>query len=207
MGSHGHGAKTVGRNASQPSAVHSAISAPASSEPNTSADPDSEDDNHNDDNSSMHSERPRSIVQSCIAWAIRYRILLEAAGKVIALFLLVVLGLALLLVTLLPPIDPEHAPDVKIPRSFDDLKRWVHIIHLSALDCPPAYLFRPLDCLPSSLNVVLQIYKQRNFGRVLGSFIAVYLLLVTVSPPSLNVISTDVLSTAYKPSVSPVLYT
>lgn len=65
----------------------------------------------------------RSITQACIAWAIKYRILLEAAGKVIALFLLVVLGLALLLVTLLPPIDPEHAPDVKIPRSFDDLKR------------------------------------------------------------------------------------
>lgn len=28
----------------------------------------------------------------------------------------------------------------------------------------------------SSLNVVLQIYKERNFGRVLGSWIALYLL-------------------------------
>lgn len=123
MKSHVHDATTVGRNASQPSAVHSAPSAPASGEPNSLADPDSENEDHSNDNPSIRSERPRSIVQSCIAWAIRYRILLEAAGKVIALFLLVVLGLALLLVTLLPPIDPEHAPDVKIPRSFDDLKR------------------------------------------------------------------------------------
>lgn len=66
---------------------------------------------------------PPSYYPSFLAWAVKYRILLEAGAKVVGLFLLVVLALALLLVTLLPPIDPQHRPDVKIPRSFEDLKR------------------------------------------------------------------------------------
>lgn len=76
------------------------------------------------DGESVQNENTR--IQAVLAWIVKYRILLEAAGKVVALFLIVALGLALLLVTLLPPIDPIHRPDVKIPRSFDDLKRCVH---------------------------------------------------------------------------------
>jgi len=82
---------------------------------------DTDEQEHEQDDGEHQPARTRT--QACIAWAIRYRIILEAAGKVVALFILVVLSLSLLLYTLLPPIDPEHRPDVKIPRSFDDLKR------------------------------------------------------------------------------------
>jgi len=90
--------------------------------PPTSRNSDSADDAEDAEDEEV-SEQATSRTQACIAWVIKYRIILEAAGKVVALFLVVILGLALLLFTLLPPIDPEHKPDVKLPRSFEDLKR------------------------------------------------------------------------------------
>lgn len=89
-------------------------------------------------------------------WAVEHRIVLESAGKAVALFAFCFLALILLLKVLLPPIDPKDSPDVKVPRSFDDLKR---------------------------LNEVLQIYKDRNYARVMGSFVAVYLFLQAYSIP------------------------
>ena len=80
-----------------------------------------------------------------------YRPLLAPAAKASALFVLCLIALILLLHALLPPVDDADKDALKIPRSFEDLKR---------------------------LNQILQIYKQRNFGRVLGSFIALYLLYV-----------------------------
>ena len=56
-------------------------------------------------------------------WAIQYRTFLESAGKAIALFLFSLAVLALLLHTLLPPIDPKDRDAVKIPKNFDELQR------------------------------------------------------------------------------------
>lgn len=70
---------------------------------------------------------PRSRMQACRGWIIKHSVLLHAAAKVAALFVLVVLSLGLLLFTLLPPVDPVHKPDLKIPRNFDDLKRSVAV--------------------------------------------------------------------------------
>ncbi|GAA5839418.1 hypothetical protein JCM11251_003972, partial [Rhodosporidiobolus azoricus] len=67
-----------------------------------------------------------------------------------------VVGLYLLLRGLLPPIDEEHKKDVKLPKSFDDLKR---------------------------LNEVLQVYRSRNNLRVLGCYVTVYLFLQAFSVP------------------------
>lgn len=56
-------------------------------------------------------------------WAVENRIVLESAAKALGLFVFCFVALVLLLKLLLPPIDAEHQPDVKIPKSFDDLKR------------------------------------------------------------------------------------
>jgi hypothetical protein len=77
-------------------------------------------------NDTITADSPRAFNtrwQTCIQWLVGKRILLEAAGKAITLFLFCLFGLAILLKTMLPPIDEEHKPDVKIPKSFDDLKR------------------------------------------------------------------------------------
>ncbi|GAA6044102.1 hypothetical protein JCM8097_008438 [Rhodosporidiobolus ruineniae] len=73
-----------------------------------------------------------------------------------ALLVVSVLGLYLLLKGLLPPIDEEHKKDVKLPKSFDDLKR---------------------------LNEVLQVYRERNNWRVMGCYVTVYLFLQAFSIP------------------------
>lgn len=77
------------------------------------------------------------------------RPILTSALKALALFVLSLLLLYVTLHTLLPPIDDEHRDKVKLPKSFDDLK---------------------------SLNEVLQVYKDRNYARVLGCYVTVYLL-------------------------------
>ncbi|GAA5877696.1 hypothetical protein JCM16303_000207 [Sporobolomyces ruberrimus] len=73
-----------------------------------------------------------------------------------ALLLISVLALYILLKSLLPPIDDEHKDKVKLPKSFDDLK---------------------------ALNEVLQVYKDRNYWRVLGCYCTVYLFLQAFSVP------------------------
>ncbi|GAA5910861.1 hypothetical protein JCM6882_003448, partial [Rhodosporidiobolus microsporus] len=75
------------------------------------------------------------------------------AGAILAVS---VVGLYVLLRTMLPPIDDEHKADVKLPKSFDDLKR---------------------------LNEVLQVYRQRNNFRVMGCYVTVYLFLQAFSIP------------------------
>lgn len=77
------------------------------------------------------------------------RPILASALKALALFLLCLLGLYITLHALLPPLDDEHRDKVKMPRSFADLKE---------------------------LNEVLQVYKDRNYARVLGCYVTVYLL-------------------------------
>ncbi|POY76189.1 hypothetical protein BMF94_0709 [Rhodotorula taiwanensis] len=73
-----------------------------------------------------------------------------------ALLLASILGLYLTLKLALPPIDPEHKDKVKLPKSFDDLKE---------------------------LNEVLQVYSERNYYRVMGCWVAVYLFLQAFSVP------------------------
>ncbi|GJN93467.1 hypothetical protein Rhopal_006524-T1 [Rhodotorula paludigena] len=73
-----------------------------------------------------------------------------------AILLVSVLGLWLLLKGLLPPIDEEHQDKVKLPKSFDDLKQ---------------------------LNEVLQVYKDRNYWRVMGCYVTVYFFLQAFSVP------------------------
>ncbi|GAA6009489.1 hypothetical protein JCM11491_003576 [Sporobolomyces phaffii] len=73
-----------------------------------------------------------------------------------ALLVISVLALYLLLKGLLPPIDEEHRDKVKLPKSFEDLK---------------------------ALNEVLQVYKDRNYWRVLGCYCTVYLFLQAFSVP------------------------
>ncbi|GAA5973026.1 hypothetical protein JCM21900_003529 [Sporobolomyces salmonicolor] len=73
-----------------------------------------------------------------------------------ALLLVSVLALYVLLKGLLPPIDEEHRDKLKLPKSFEDLK---------------------------ALNEVLQVYKDRNYWRVLGCYMTVYLFLQAFSIP------------------------
>ncbi|GAA5911193.1 hypothetical protein JCM5296_003988 [Sporobolomyces johnsonii] len=73
-----------------------------------------------------------------------------------ALLVVSVLALYVLLKGLLPPIDDEHRDKLKLPKSFDDLK---------------------------ALNEVLQVYKDRNYWRVLGCYVIVYLFLQAFSIP------------------------
>ncbi|GAA5892647.1 hypothetical protein JCM8208_005875 [Rhodotorula glutinis] len=84
------------------------------------------------------------------------RPMLYAGLQAGGLLVVSVLGLWLVLKGLLPPIDPEHQDKVKLPKSFDDLK---------------------------SLNEVLQVYSERNYWRVMGSYVVVYLFLQTFSVP------------------------
>jgi hypothetical protein len=118
--------------------------------------------NNNDDDDSTNNpddipddvpdddERPaREAVLTWKEWAQQHRIVLRAAAKAAILFVACFVVLIVALKLLLPPIDPQDRPAVKIPKSFDDLKR---------------------------LNQVLQVYKERHGARVLGSFILLYLL-------------------------------
>ncbi|SCV70298.1 BQ2448_1692 [Microbotryum intermedium] len=84
------------------------------------------------------------------------RPMLHAGLKAGALFLCSLIALYVLLRTMLPPIDEEHKSAVKLPKSFDDLK---------------------------ALNVVLQIYKERHYNRVLGCYVTVYMFLQAFSIP------------------------
>ncbi|KDE07420.1 hypothetical protein MVLG_02287 [Microbotryum lychnidis-dioicae p1A1 Lamole] len=84
------------------------------------------------------------------------RPMLHAGLKTGALFLCSLVALYVLLKTMLPPIDEEHKSAVKLPKSFDDLK---------------------------ALNVVLQIYKERHYNRVLGCYVTVYMFLQAFSIP------------------------
>ncbi|GAA5986489.1 hypothetical protein JCM11641_005216 [Rhodosporidiobolus odoratus] len=73
-----------------------------------------------------------------------------------ALLLVCVVGMWLLLKGLLPPIDEEHRGKVKLPKSFEELK---------------------------GLNEVLQVYRERNYWRVMGCYVVVYLFLQAFSVP------------------------
>ncbi|KAM0750510.1 hypothetical protein T439DRAFT_326473 [Meredithblackwellia eburnea MCA 4105] len=72
------------------------------------------------------------------------------------LFALSIFALWLLLHTLLPELDEADKAHVKLPKSFDELK---------------------------ALNEVLQVYKEKNYWRVLGCYMTVYLFLQAFSIP------------------------
>lgn len=84
------------------------------------------------------------------------RPILVAAGQFSALLLASLLFLYISIKLLLPPVKPEEAAKLKLPKSFEDLK---------------------------DLNDVLQLYKESNYGNVLGSFVLVYLFLQCFSVP------------------------
>lgn len=84
---------------------------------------DGEEEEQEEEDSEHADNAPSTRWQRCLSWLYRHRILLKAALKVLALFLIVVITLGVFLASALPPIDPVHKPDVKIPRDFDDLKR------------------------------------------------------------------------------------
>ena len=67
----------------------------------------------------------------------------------VVLFLFALGALVVLLQSALPPIDEQDRDKIKIPKKFEDLK---------------------------DLNGVLQVYKERNYTRVMLSFVVVYLL-------------------------------
>lgn len=82
--------------------------------------------------------------------------LVRAGLHFASLFIASFLVLFFCIKVLLPPVSPEDAPKLKIPRSFADLK---------------------------GLNEVLQVYKQSNWWEVLGTFTLVDLFLVAFSLP------------------------
>ena len=79
------------------------------------------------------------------------RPVVAASLKAFALFLLSLAVLSALLHTMLPPIHRDDWQKLKLPKNIDDLK---------------------------TLNSVLQIYKDRHYWRVMGSFTTIYLLYV-----------------------------
>lgn len=86
----------------------------------------------------------------------RKKPLLAALINMVIIFSVSLIFMIISLKLLLPPIDEADKQYVKIPKSFDDLK---------------------------DLNKVLQIYKERNGFRVVGSFTIVYLFLQAFSLP------------------------
>jgi hypothetical protein len=107
------------------------------------------------------------------------RPLLLSCIKALLLFLVCLGALVILLRTLLPPIDPEDAPSVKIPKSFDDLKNLNRVLQVR----PNGSFLCCLEDLTAEKWGHTQIYKERNFYRVLGSFVVVYLFLQAFSLP------------------------
>ncbi|BGO94167.1 hypothetical protein NBRC10512_001319 [Rhodotorula toruloides] len=84
------------------------------------------------------------------------RPLLYASLQAAAILVVSALGMYLVLKVTLPPIDDGDREKVKLPKSFDDLKE---------------------------LNEVLQVYRDRNYYRVMGCFVIVYLFLQAFSIP------------------------
>ncbi|KAK4055366.1 hypothetical protein OIO90_003204 [Microbotryomycetes sp. JL221] len=110
----------------------------------------------NSSSSSLHLGGPRHPIVQRWSRLERKKPMLAAGIKAGTLFLTSLLVLWIVLKSLLPPIDEEHKQAVKLPKSFDDLKQ---------------------------LNEVLQIYKERHYSRVLGSFVTVYLFIQAFSIP------------------------
>ncbi|KAM0790925.1 hypothetical protein ACM66B_004232 [Microbotryomycetes sp. NB124-2] len=110
----------------------------------------------NSSSSSLHLGGDRHPVIQRWTKLEKKRPMLAAGIKAGALFVASLLVLWILLRSLLPPIDDEHKTAVKLPKSFDDLK---------------------------ALNEVLQIYKERHYYRVLGSFVTVYMFIQAFSIP------------------------
>ncbi|BGP02497.1 Golgi apparatus membrane protein TVP38 [Rhodotorula toruloides] len=84
------------------------------------------------------------------------RPLLYASLQAAAILLVSALGMYIVLKVTLPPIDEGDRDKVKLPKSFEDLKE---------------------------LNEVLQVYRDRNYYRVMGCFVIVYLFLQAFSIP------------------------
>ncbi|GEM12722.1 SNARE associated Golgi protein, partial [Rhodotorula toruloides] len=84
------------------------------------------------------------------------RPMLYASLQAAAILLVSALGMYLVLKVTLPPIDEQDREKVKLPKSFEDLKE---------------------------LNEVLQVYRDRNYYRVMGCFVIVYLFLQAFSIP------------------------
>ncbi|BGP34328.1 hypothetical protein JCM10296v2_006143 [Rhodotorula toruloides] len=84
------------------------------------------------------------------------RPLLYASLQAAVILIVSALGMYLVLKVTLPPIDEGDREKVKLPKSFDDLKE---------------------------LNEVLQVYRDRNYYRVMGCFVIVYLFLQAFSIP------------------------
>ncbi|KAL8277162.1 hypothetical protein RQP46_010410 [Phenoliferia psychrophenolica] len=106
---------------------------------------------------SLHLERdlPRFIPTPIRDWLLDHPIVTAGINAGL-LFAVAVGSLYLLLHTLLPDLDEKDKGAVKMPKSFDELK---------------------------ALNEVLQVYKERNYWRVLGCYITVYLFLQAFSIP------------------------
>ncbi|PLW18771.1 hypothetical protein PCANC_10921 [Puccinia coronata f. sp. avenae] len=88
--------------------------------------------------------------------ALQQKPLLAFVIRAATLLLLAALLVLSLVWALLPPIDEKDLPILRIPTSFEALKK---------------------------LNALLQIYKTANYYRVLSSFVLIYLFLQTFSLP------------------------
>lgn len=87
-----------------------------------------------------------------------------------AILLASVVGLYVTLKLALPPIDPQDRDKVHLPKSFDDLKELNEVLQVgSCLLCGCLFL-----C--AHFSPPRQVYSDRNYYRVMGCWVAVYLL-------------------------------
>ncbi len=100
------------------------------------------------------SSSPEDFVQ--LTPAQRKQLILRAALQLLALFIVCLVGLGGTLYLALPVIDPADKANLKLPRSFDDLKL---------------------------LNTTLQHYKDTHFFRVLLCWVIIYMFLQAFSIP------------------------
>lgn len=85
-----------------------------------------------------------------------------------------VVGLYVTLKIALPPIDPQDRDKVHLPKSFDDLKELNEVLQVRAR----GLFLLGCGCLACVLTFHRpgQVYSDRNYYRVMGCWVAVYLL-------------------------------
>lgn len=109
--------------------------------------------NYDDDNDGAAMERDAHSKATSVE---RRRTIVRAFAKLAILFVVCSIVMGGTLYVALPEVDEADKADLKIPKNFDQLK---------------------------ALNVILQRYKDENFGRVMLCWIVVYIYLQAFSIP------------------------
>jgi hypothetical protein len=89
-----------------------------------------------------------------------------ASLKTLAIFTVSLIALSIILTTLLPPIDPQDKPKIKLPRSFDDLKQLEQVLQV----CHSVSVVYSLGCYFWSLNLEMMDGNDRyiRIGIITG---------------------------------------